>query len=123
MTVSIYTAVDLLLDGVAIAVAAVGGTYAIRTLLLLERNQEVLKTQHRIWLPVLYAAGFLALDRVLHLSADLVPSAIPADALDFIQVLLLIASLSLLSLGVYRYWRVQKEYDTEKFRVRAKETA
>ena len=123
MTVSIYTAVDLLLDGVAIAVAAVGGTYAIRTLLLLERNQEVLRTQRRIWLPILYAAGFLALDRVLHLSADLVPSAIPADALDFIQVLLLIASLSLLSLGVYRYWKVQKEYDTEKFRVRAKETA
>lgn len=120
---SAYAAVDLLLDGVAIAVAAVGGTYAIRTLLLLERNQEVLRTQRRIWLPILYAAGFLALDRVLHLSADLVPSVIPSDALDFIQVLLLIASLSLLSLGVYRYWKVQKEYDAEKFRDRAEETA
>ena len=120
---SAYTAVDLLLDGVAIAVAAVGGTYAIRTVLLLERNQEVLRVQRRIWLPILYAAGFLALDRVLHLSADLVPSVIPSDALDFIQVLLLIASLSLLSLGVYRYWKVQKEYDAEKFRDRAKETA
>ena len=120
---SAYAAVDLLLDGVAIAVAAVGGTYAIRTVLLLERNQEVLRVQRRIWLPILYAAGFLALDRVLHLSADLVPSVIPSDALDFIQVLLLIASLSLLSLGVYRYWKVQKEYDAEKFRYRAKETA
>ncbi|MDG6993112.1 MAG: hypothetical protein JRM76_07730 [Nitrososphaerota archaeon] len=120
---SAYAAVDLLLDGVAIAVAAVGGTYAIRTVLLLERNQEVLRVQRRIWLPILYAAGFLALDRVLHLSADLVPSVIPSDALDFIQVLLLIASLSLLSLGVYRYWKVQKEYDAEKFRDRAKETA
>ena len=120
---SAYTAVDLLLDGVAVAVAAVGGTYAIRTVLLLERNQEVLRVQRRIWLPILYAAGFLALDRVLHLSADLVPSVIPSDALDFIQVLLLIASLSLLSLGVYRYWKVQKEYDAEKFRDRAKETA
>ena len=120
---SIYIAVDLLLDGVAIAVAAVGGTYAVRTLFLLERNQEVLMAQRKIWLPILYAAGFLALDRFLHLSADLVPSVIPSDALDFIQVLLLIASLSLLSLGVYRYWKVQKEYDTEKFRDRAKETA
>ena len=115
-----YAALDLLLDAVAIAVAAVGGVYALRSLLLLERNQELLKIQRRIWLPVLYAGGFLVLDRVLQISADLAPSVLSADVLGIAHVLLLIASLAFLSLGIFRYWSTQKEYEAEKTGSRAR---
>ncbi|MDG7018430.1 MAG: hypothetical protein JRN73_08785 [Nitrososphaerota archaeon] len=118
-----YAALDLLLDAVAIAFAAVGGVYALRSLLLLERNQELLKIQRRIWLPVLYAGGFLALDSVIHVAADLAAPTLPSDVLGIAHVLLLIASLAFLSLGIFRYWSTQKEYEAEKSGGRATETA
>jgi hypothetical protein len=118
--VSAFLPVDLVLDAAAIAVAAVGGFYAVRSLLLLERNQELLKIQRRLWLPVLYAGGFLVLDRVPQISADLAPSVLSADVLGFAHVLLLVASLAFLSLGIFRYRSTQNEHEAEKIGSRAR---
>lgn len=109
-----YGAVHLFLDIVAVAVAMGGGAYAIRSLLLLNRNQELLRIQRRIWLPVLCAGGFLALDSVVRLAAYLAASTISSDVLDSLHALLLIASLAVLSLGIFRYWSTQNEYESEK---------
>lgn len=106
--------VNLALDAVTIAVAAVGGFYAVRSLSLLNRNQDALKMQRGVWLPILYAGGPLVLDRVLAVAADLARSSVPSDALGIAHSLLTAASLALLSLGIFRYWRTQKEYEAEK---------
>ena len=117
---SAFLPVDLVLDAATIAVAAVVGFYALRSLRLLERNQGLLKIQRRLWLPVLYAGGFLVLDRVPQISADLAPSVLSADVLGFAHVLLLVASLAFLSLGIFRYWSTQNEYEAEKTGSRAR---
>ncbi len=106
--------VDLSLDAVALVVAAVGGVYAVRAFLLLYRNQEMFRIQRGIWSPILYAGGFLVLDRLLHLGADLVPYTLPSDILDILHTLFVIVSLTLLSLGIFRYWGLQKEYEAKK---------
>ena len=111
---STYEAAHLLLVAVAVAVAAVGGVYALKSLLLLNRNQEVLRIQRRIWLPILSVGGVLALDSVVHMAADLAPSTTSFDTLEITDHLLLVASLTLLSLGIFRYWSTQREYEAEK---------
>ncbi len=110
---SLYSAIDLSLDAIALVIAVAGGVYAVRALLLLHRNKELLRLQRKIWLPILAGGGFVALEVLVHLAGDLAPAGISSDVLKIMFVLFLIVSLALLFLGIYRYWSYQKDYENK----------
>jgi len=92
-------------------IGVLGGIYALRTLKLLYRNPEMLKSQRIIWVPILIAGGFFTLSGALHLVEHFF-SLIPE--LNLLSEFFLLLGLSLLALSIFRYWRLQKEYDETK---------
>jgi len=88
-----------------------GGIYALRTLKLLYRNHEVLKNQGRIWVPILVAGGLFLASGIFHLSEHFFSS---EPEMNLSSELVLLAGLSLLTLSITRYWRLQKKYDEIK---------
>jgi len=76
----------------------------------LYENHEVLKSQRIIWVPILVAGGFLSASGIFHLSEHFF--SIPE--LNLVSELALLAGLSFLALSIFRYWRLQKDYNETK---------
>jgi len=77
----------------------------------------MLKSQRRIWMPILVAGSFFTVSGAFHLIEHVLFS-IPE--IDLLSELALLAGLSLLTLSIFRYWRLQKEYNETKHKALGK---
>lgn len=87
-----------------------GGFYALRTLKLLYGNPEMLRTQRRIWVPILVAGGFFSVGGILHTAEHFFYS----PDINLVSEFFIIAGLFLFVLSIFRYWSLQKAYDATK---------
>jgi hypothetical protein len=92
--------------------------HALRALMVLHENPEVLKTQRKIWLPILIGMIFVAISGLFHL----VDHTFYSDPLtELLHEVTLVAGLPFLAVAVFRYSRMQTEYNRMK-REAAKKT-
>jgi len=84
---------------------------ALRALMALYRNPEMLSSQRKIWLPILTAAIFLALASLFHLADH---TFYPNPAADLLHEIALVIGLPFFVISIFRYSRMQTEYDRLK---------
>lgn len=85
--------------------------HALRALMVLHENPEVLKTQRKIWLPILIGTMFFAVSGLFHL----VDHTFYSDPLtELLHEIALVAGLPFLAVAVFRYSRMQTEYNRMK---------
>jgi len=92
-------------------IGVLGGIYAFRTLKLLYANPEMLKSQRKIWIPILIAGAFFAASGFFHLAEHIFSS---ISETNLLSEYFLIIGLALLVLSIFRYWRFQKDYNETK---------
>ena len=108
-----YDLLHLIMSAIFSFVAIFGGIYALRTLKMLYGTPEVLKSQRKIWVPILVAGSFFLTSGIFHITEQIFS---PIPEMNLVAELSFIAGLSLLALGIFRYWRLQKEYNETKHR-------
>lgn len=91
----------------------IGGIYALKALALLHGNPEMMKTQREIWFPILTAGGLIMVASLAHVSEHFVEPSFSDVTNLFSEVFILIGH-AFLVLGIYRYWRLQAEYNQLK---------
>ena len=85
--------------------------HALRALMVLHENPEVLKTQRKIWLPILIGMIFVAISGLFHL----VDHTFYSDPLtELLHEVALVAGLPFLAVAVFRYSRMQTEFNRMK---------
>jgi heme/copper-type cytochrome/quinol oxidase subunit 3 len=85
--------------------------YALRALVALHESPEMLKTQRKIWLPILIGMIFLAISGLFHL----VDHTFYSNPLtELLHEVALVAGLPFLAVAVFRYSRMQTEYNRMK---------
>ena len=85
--------------------------HALRALMVLHENPEVLKTQRKIWLPILVGMIFVAISGLFHL----VDHTFYSDPLtELLHEVALVAGLPFLAVAVFRYSQMQTEYNRMK---------
>ena len=85
--------------------------HALRALMVLHENPEVLKTQRKIWLPILVGMIFVAISGLFHL----VDHTFYSDPLtELLHEVALVAGLPFLAVAVFRYSRMQTEFNRMK---------
>jgi len=97
-----------IVGGVAYLVfGGLGSFYALKTLAILYRSPELLKTQRRLWLPILISTLFFAVSGILHLVDH---TLYPDPLTDLLYEIATIIGVSVFTVGVLRYSRLQMEY-------------
>jgi len=85
--------------------------HALRALMALHESPEVLKTQRKIWLPILIGMILVAISGLFHL----VDHTFYSDPLtELLHEVTLVAGLPFLAVAVFRYSRMQTEYNRMK---------
>jgi heme/copper-type cytochrome/quinol oxidase subunit 3 len=85
--------------------------HALRALMALHENPEMLKTQRKIWLPILIGTMFFAVSGLFHL----VDHTVYSDPLtELLHEIALVAGLPFLAVAVFRYSQMQTEYNRIK---------
>jgi hypothetical protein len=94
------------------------GIYAIRSLRLLHGTPEVLKTQRCIWMPILIGGIFFTIGGILHFAEHIALFVYqPFEEIsDLLYDIFIVIGYTLLTVSVFRYWRLQKEYNEAKHR-------
>jgi uncharacterized membrane protein len=106
-----YESFHLIVSAIFSFVAIFGGIYVFRTLKMLYSTPEVLESQRPIWVPILVGGGFFTVSGIFHLIEHFIPS---GPELDLVSEFFLLVGLSLLALSIFRYWRLQREYNEIK---------
>ena len=88
-----------------------GSFYSLKTLAVLYRSPELLKTQRRLWLPILIGTLFFAIGGILHLADH---TLYPDPLTDLLHEIAIIIGVSFFTVGVLRYSQLQRGYYTLK---------
>ena len=88
-----------------------GSFYSLKTLAVLYRSPELLKTQRRLWLPILIGTLFFAISGILHLADH---TLYPDPLTDLLHEIAIIIGVSFFTVGVLRYSQLQRGYYTLK---------
>ena len=87
--------------------------YAIKTLAMLYRSPEMLKTQQGILLPILIGTLFFAAAGIFHLANH---TFYPDPLIDLLHELAIVLGVSAFTVSVLRYSQLQREYYTLRHR-------
>lgn len=107
----LYELVHIVGGVVYLVFGGLGSFYALKTLAILYRSPELLKTQQRLWLPILIGTLFFAVSGILHLADH---TLYPDPLTDLLYEIATIIGVSVFTVGVLRYSRLQREYYTLK---------
>lgn len=102
-----YQLLHLVAGVVYIFFGVLGGFYALRALIVLYKSPEMLKTQRKIWLPVLIGATFFTIGGILHLAEH---SFYPSPEIDLLHEIVVIIGLSFFVAGILQYSQLQINY-------------
>jgi len=85
--------------------------YALRALMALHESPEVLKTQRKIWLPILIGMIFLAVSGLFHLVDH---TFYESPLTELLHEISLVAALPFLAISIFRYSQMQTGYNRMK---------
>lgn len=85
----------------------IGGFYALKTLVSLYKSPEMLKTQRKIWLPLLIGAAFFTTGGILHLAEH---SFYPNPVIDLLYDIFIATGFLFYVAGILQYSMLQIEY-------------
>jgi len=103
----LYELVHIVGGVVYLVFGGLGSFYALKTLAILHRSPELLKTQQRLWLPILISTLFFAVSGILHLADH---TLYPDPLTDLLYEITSFIGVSVFTVGVLRYSRLQREY-------------
>ena len=107
----LYELVHIVGGVVYLVFGGLGSFYALKTLAILYRSPELLKTQQRLWLPILTGTLFFAVSGILHLADH---TLYPDPLTDLLYEIATIIGFSFFTVGVLRYSQLQRGYYTLK---------
>jgi len=92
---------------VYLVLGGLGSFYALKTLTILHKSPELLKTQRVLWLPILISTLFFAVSGILHLADH---TLYPDPLTDLLYEIATIIGVSVFTVAVLRYSHMQIEY-------------
>jgi len=102
-----YTLPHLVLGVFYVFLGALGGYFALKTLMALYKSPEMLRSQRGIWLPILIGMVFFTMGGVIHLAEHTFWMAPEANLFHEVVV---VTGFSIITVGVLRYSSLQLEY-------------
>ena len=108
---SLYELLHIVGGVVYLVFGGLGSFYSLKTLAVLYRSPELLKTQRRLWLPILIGTLFFAISGILHLADH---TLYPDPLTDLLHEIAIIIGVSFFTVGVLRYSQLQRGYYTLK---------
>jgi len=102
-----YTLPHLVLGVFYLFLGALGGSFALKTLMALHKSPEMWRSQRGIWLPILIGMVFFAIGGVIHFGEH---SFWMAPEADLLHEIVIVMGFSLFTVGVLRYSYLQLEY-------------
>jgi heme/copper-type cytochrome/quinol oxidase subunit 3 len=102
-----YQPLHLAAGVVYIFFGLLGGFYALKTLIILYKSPEMLKTQRKIWLPILIGALFFTIGGILHLAEH---SFYQSPEVDLLHEIVIIMGLSFFIASILQYSHLQINY-------------
>ncbi len=106
-----YESLHIIGGVVYLVFGGLGSYHVLKTLTILHKSPELLKTQRRLWLPILISTLFFAVGGVVHLADHLL---YPDPLMDVLFEIVVIIGVSFFTVSVLRYSQLQKEYYTLK---------
>jgi len=97
----------LVLGVINVFFGVLGGFYALRALVVLYRNPEMLKTQRIIWLPILIGGAFFTGSGLLYFAEHVYFS---RSEMELLHEIFTAIGFSSFVIGVVKYSRLQIEY-------------
>ena len=103
----LYELVHIVGGVVYLVFGSLGSFYALKTLAILYRSPELLKTQQRLWLPILTGTLFFAASGILHLADH---TLYPDPLTDVLYEIATTIGVSFFTVGILCYSKLQREY-------------
>ena len=104
---SLYDLPHIVVGIVYLLFGALGGFYALRTLIMLYKSPEMLRTQQRIWLPILVGIVFFTVGGFLHIAEH---SSYGSPEIELLHEIFVVMGLAAFVIGVLRYSQLQMNY-------------
>lgn len=108
-----YTLPHIILGIVYVVLGTLAGFFVLRTLNVLYKSPEMLRSQRAIWLPMLVGMLFFALGGFVHLAEH---TFWETPETNLLHEVIVVTGLLITTIGVLRYTFLQLEY----FRLKAK---
>ena len=102
-----YESLHIIGGVVYLVLGGLGSFYALKTLTILHKSPELLKTQRVLWLPILISTLFFAVSGILHLADH---TLYPDPLTDLLYEIATIIGVSVFTVAVLRYSHMQIEY-------------
>jgi len=112
-----YELYHQILGVIYVFLGTLGGFFALRTLIMLYKSSEMLKTQKGIWLPILISMLFFTIGGVLHIAEH---SFYPSPETDLLHEVVIVTGLFIFTVSVLKYSQLQRNYYRFKQKVSAR---
>lgn len=107
-----YEMLHIIAGAVYVVIGGLVSFYALKTLRVLYKNPEMLKTQRKMWLPLLIGAIFFTIGGIFHLIDHLF---YPRPEIDLLYDIAILIGFSFFAVGTLQYSRFQIDYHKIKW--------